>query len=246
MDKSLSPTNITGLLNEVRDAVQNGAQKIAAFDADGTLWDTDIGESFFKFQIENKVISDLPKDPWNHYQNWHEREPEKAYLWLAQISKGVPITTVREWAKSAVNKNSPLPIFKHMASLIRGLKDLGVNVYIVTASVKWAVEPAAELLGIPEENVLGIETEVHGGIVTDKQKGPITWRAGKSEALRIRTRDKRPVLAAGNTLGDLDLIASATHFPIAHVSVSSDRSIYKTERDLLTFAKERGWYYLDV
>jgi hypothetical protein len=83
-------------------------------------------------------------------------------------------------------------------------------------------------------------------MVTDIQKGPITWKAGKAEALSLKTRGKRPVLAAGNTLGDLDLISTATHFPLAHVSVKKNNGIYETERSLLNFAKERGWFYFDL
>ena len=29
---------------------------IAAFDADGTLWDVDLGENFFQYQIDNKQV----------------------------------------------------------------------------------------------------------------------------------------------------------------------------------------------
>ena len=44
----------------------------AAFDADGTLWDTDLGENFFNYQIDQKQVP-LPANPFQHYlemKNW--------------------------------------------------------------------------------------------------------------------------------------------------------------------------------
>ena len=63
---------------------------IAAFDADGTLWDTDLGEGLFQYQIDHKLVA-LPEDPWGHY-NWMKANVgnPQAYLWLAQICKDVP------------------------------------------------------------------------------------------------------------------------------------------------------------
>ena len=49
-------------------ALAKDAEPVAAFDADGTLWDTDLGEAFFHYQIDNKLVS-LPSEPWSHYQD---------------------------------------------------------------------------------------------------------------------------------------------------------------------------------
>src|SRR5690606_35158147 len=104
--------------------------KIAAFDADGTLWDTDIGHNFIHYQIEKKLLKNLPDGAWEKYLKWHIDEPEAAYLWLAQVNKGVSLSLVRQWAREALAANGDLPKFKHMAELIDGLRDLGVNVYV--------------------------------------------------------------------------------------------------------------------
>ncbi len=219
---------------------------VAAFDADGTLWDTDIGEAFFKYQADNKLV-DLPKDPWNYYQRWHENEPIPAYLWLAQINKGKKIDEVRSWAKAAVDKTiaekGELPVFPYMVELIQYLKQREFEVYIVTASVKWAVEPAAELVGVDRDNVIGIETSVVDGVVTDRGKLPITWREGKRIALLEKTGGRRPLFAAGNTNGDHFLLESAVDIAFAHTTVGEDHPIYSTEVELLEAAKENDWYW---
>ena len=52
-------TNIKSALDQL--LASEAQEKIAVFDADGTLWHDDLGESFFQFQIENKQTLVLRK-----------------------------------------------------------------------------------------------------------------------------------------------------------------------------------------
>ncbi|RYZ89118.1 MAG: haloacid dehalogenase, partial [Proteobacteria bacterium] len=182
-------------------ALAKDAEPVAAFDADGTLWDLDLGETFFHYQIDNKLVP-LPPDAWEYYQQLKKKndDPSEAYLWLAQINKGQTLEQVRQWASLAVAEQKPVPVFEEQRKLIQMFRDKGVRVYIVTASVKWAVEPGALLLGLTADDVIGIETTVEDGIVTETQKGLITYHMGKVEALLERTNGKKPFFASGNTM----------------------------------------------
>ena len=192
------------------------SEPVAAFDADGTLWDLDLGENFFQYQIDNKLV-ELPPDPWNYYQELKKKngDPSEGYLWLAQINQGQKLETVRGWAEEAVKQQAPVPIFEEQKKLIDLLKSKGVRVFVVTASVKWAVEPGAKLLGLDADAVIGIETKVEDGVVTNQQKGLITYQMGKVEALLDRTSDKKPFLTSGNTMGDFQLLNTATDLAMA-------------------------------
>lgn len=215
-------------------------QPIAAFDADGTLWDIDLGETFFHHQIDNKLV-ELPKNPWEHYENLKALDPVKAYLWLAQICQNQELKTVHEWAKDAVKKASPLPIFPEQKKLIELFLSKGVQVYVITASVKWAVEPGAALLGLPYENVLGVETTQINGLITDQQKGIVTYKQGKVDALLERTKGKKPFFASGNTMGDFQLLQSATELSLAVSAASRDDKLFKTEMELAQHAQAPNW-----
>lgn len=231
-------------LNTLLDALEKHRPKgraIAAFDADGTLWDTDLGEALFGYQIENKLVP-LPEDPWGHY-NWlkeHRSHPE-AYLWLAQICKDVPLTQVREWAEAGV-ASRPLPIFEDQQRVLEKLKSLDVEIYIVTASIKWAVEPGARRLGLRDEQVIGIETAVENGIITDRQHGVITYREGKIEALRARTGGVAPYFSSGNTEGDKWLLEGATALRLVMSAAPEGSENWPTESTMLSLARERGWF----
>lgn len=216
---------------------------IAAFDADGTLWDVDLGENFFQYQIDKKQIP-LPADPWNHYLEMKKTndDPRAAYVWLAQINEGQSLIQVRNWAQAAFDSIMPPPIFSEQKKLIEVLRSHGVKIYIVTASIKWAVEPGARALGIPIENVIGVETLINDGLISDEAILPITYREGKVSALRKATNNQTHFLAAGNSIGDFELLSNATHIRLAVSAASRDDKLFRSENALSTKANELGWW----
>lgn len=224
------------------EELRHNPNPVAAFDADGTLWDTDLGESFFQYQIQHKVLSGLPQDPWRHYRDWKESgDPRPAYLWLAQINAGHKLTEVQGWAEKAVQSKEPLPIFEEQKKLIELLLKSNVQVWIVTASVKWAVEPGALRLGLTHKNVIGIETQVENGLVTDIQAGSITYREGKPATLLEKTKGVRPFLCAGNSLGDFALLESATRIQLAVGAATREHELFSAEEKLREAAKQKNW-----
>lgn len=236
-------TEIWDRINTALDyALAKDAEPVAAFDADGTLWDTDLGETFFHYQIDNKLIH-LPADPWSHYQDLKKVDPTVAYLWLAQINQGQKLEVVQQWAEAAVKDVAPVPVFDEQRKIIDLFKSKGVKIYIVTASITWAVEPGAKLLGLSPDSVIGVETAVENGLITEKQNGVITYQMGKVEALLERTEGKKPFFASGNTMGDFQLLNTATSLSMAVSAANQDDRLFKTENDLLKIAEQKSWLH---
>jgi phosphoserine phosphatase len=214
----------------------------AAFDADGTLWDSDLGEQFFQYQIDHCQLPALQEvDPWDYYESTKAVDPVKAYLWLAQISAGFPLELVRAWSKQALEAKG-VNIFVSQQEFIAWLQQQGVEVFIVTASIQWAVEPAAHLVGVPTSHVVGIQTKIDPqGRVTEKQHGPITWRQGKADALLERTKGVRPVFCAGNTLGDIALIETSVGGKLCSQTQTVKNGLYEEELKLFEHAQKKNW-----
>lgn len=215
----------------------------AVFDADGTLWDTDIGESFFRFQIENKLSDYLTSDPWGYYEqlkdNGHQRT---AYLWLAQICASHSLSAVRQQCLDHARSVPPAPVFKSMQWAIKRFMECGVDCFVVTASVKWPVEPFAMELGFAQDHVIGIETSTNSdGIVTMEQQGPISWREGKLEKFKLLAGGRNPDFAFGNTMGDSYLLEAAKYFKLAVSSVPKGHRIYHEEQELVKHAQLKNW-----
>jgi phosphoserine phosphatase len=234
------------ITQKIDEAVKLPGPHYAAFDADGTLWDNDAGNAFFDYEIDNKLVP-LPPDPWKYVYAIKDIDATKAFLWLAQIHKGVPIKTVREWAQTSYDKNNGIHCFPAIKKLISYLQSKKVEIFVVTASVKWAVEPCVAQLGIPYDHVLGVQTKIENGIVTDIQDGPITYREGKSQALLEKTNSIRPILSCGNTMGDYWLLDISTHVPLAVRTEShddihfKDKDILNQEQKLYQEAVQRKW-----
>ncbi|MES2854669.1 MAG: HAD family hydrolase, partial [Bdellovibrionota bacterium] len=234
--------------NEIDEAIARAKREakgplVAGFDADNTLWDSDAGETFFDWQIRHSGL-DLPADPWAHYKALKKPDPRVGYVWLAQINAGRTLEQVREWARACFREKSPWPVYESQKKFVARLRDAGFEVFIVTASIKWAVEPFADLVGVDYDHVLGIETEVVNGIVTDKPVLPMTWREGKASGLMTRTGGVAPAIASGNTYGDSFLLAAATHFRLA-VSTQPDTDrgsgLWEEEEKLRLEATQKSW-----
>lgn len=240
-----SPELWASLVSTLETAARTAGDSplIAAFDADGTLWDADAGETFFDWQIHNCPLPAFRGvDPWSRYRELKHPDPRVGYVWLAQINAGQTLAQVRAWAAECFRQAGPWPVFASQRRLVEKLRSLGYDVYVVTASVKWAVEPVAALLGIDFDHVIGIETEVIGGIVTDIVRSPVTWRDGKPEALLKHTHGARPILAAGNTYGDIALLQSATHVRLALSTQEAPGGLYDEESKLVSHASSEGWH----
>lgn len=228
----------------ILNAKKPGVRALAAFDADGTLWDTDIGEIFFLYQIKNCQLANMPADPWKHYIDLKEIDRIKAYYWLAQINVGKKLSQVQDWAADAIRDFGEVPILKSNQHLIQFLKKNGVEVFVVTASVKWAVEPAAALVGVDRDHVIGIETEVQNGVVSDRPVFPATYRQGKAEAILKATGGVAPLLSVGNTVGDIALLNCSAGVKLAvrtQPKADKNNQLLEDELALENEAKVHGW-----
>ncbi len=225
------------LLKSIDEELQKPGPKVAAFDADGTLWDCDVGENLFHYQIQNCELK-LPEDPFQYYLDMKKLCPTEAYLWLAQINEGKQLEQVRNWAKKAVDLSTP-PLLQPQKDLIDYLREKGIEVYVVTASIKWAVEPAAALYDIPFDRVIGVQSEVLRGKVQSKQEGVITYREGKAKAIYEAT-GAYPLLAVGNSIGDLELLESAA-IALAVSAAKEEDAVYQSEMELQKEAEKKGW-----
>lgn len=237
------PKEFWTLIQNTIDSYRHKGQKlIAAFDADGTLWDTDLGENFFQYQIDHKLV-ELPQDPLNYYYDLKKinHDPRMAFMWLAQINKNKNIDEVRQWAQKAFKSIKPNPIFNEQKKLIELFKENNVDTYIVTASITWAVEPGALAIGIPVENIIGVETEIKNGIITDRSRLPVTYKQGKIEALLQKTQHVPPFFCSGNTMGDWELLNGASAIRLAVSAASHDDVLYKTESELISQARQKNW-----
>ncbi|MGE3973636.1 MAG: HAD family hydrolase [Bdellovibrionales bacterium] len=244
--KSFSKELWSNIKSRVDQALRQPGPHYAAFDADGTLWPLDAGETFFRYQIKEGIPYRPPEmtgDPWDHYCAVKKVDVPASCLLLAQINKGLKLTEVRQKAQKCFETTTHFPVHESQRELIAYLQDKKVEVFVVTASIKWAVEPFAKSMGIDAGHVLGIEVTEEGGVLTDQGVYPLSVDAGKATVLLERTKGVRPILASGNTTHDAHLVETASTAPLAVASALPGEVNVATEARLKGIAQEKGWLH---
>lgn len=226
---ALIPENIRYQLLRLENLERSGeigpADKIAAFDMDGTLIDGDIGEAAF-FMLRS--LGYEFEFSWTEYLELLEKgQHSDDYAKIVTTMKGLPIGTVENATlkmfemhekEITITENGreysfPLPVRSEVMNyIVTYLKISGFTVFVISASNFVSVRAIAkEWYGIPQENVLAVKTEIvvddqYRDYFTDKIAGIMTYGEGKVDALRQRIGDMPPLIAAGDTEGDLPLL----------------------------------------
>ncbi len=212
-----------------------GEQPYAAFDADGTLWPEDVNHILIKYQQRQglREVSDLLKN-----NLWQGRRAEKCAE-FARRQQDLSPGSLRVFCRAALGECPPRP-FPLMAWLLRLLRENGLMIYVVSASLEPLVEEALKGAGLAADRVLGAKCRVAGGGITSHVIQPLTYGPGKKQALLQITGGRRPWLAAGNSLSDLPLLELA-EAPVAVRSAPAGHENFDSERELAALAKQRGW-----
>jgi len=211
----------------------DGAQPLAVFDADGTLWRDDLGEAFFAHLVDGGSLPKLKgtSDPMVDYMARVEEDAQEAYGWVVQVMEGVEETWLASQAEAFVPGFIEQRLFPNMRSLVQGLHAEGWEVAIVSASNEWVIREAARFLGLSSSSALGIATHVEKGVLTNSLVEPMPNGAGKVDAIMARM-GRLPLLASGNSVHDIPMLTMATEMAIA---VEPDAGLYKK-------ALEEDWY----
>lgn len=189
---------------------QTDHARVAVFDADGTLWHEDLGEAFLRWLIAGRKLLnvDYGRDIWADYEEMVQTSQREAYCWAVQLMAGLSEVQLEGWCAEFWS------LFRHkimpeMQWLLRACNDAKITPWIISASNQWAVRAAVGDFGIPAERVIAMRTRVVDGMLTAEMAPPVTYAEGKAQAIRD-TVGLAPVLAAGNSLWDFEMLAEST------------------------------------
>lgn len=191
------------------------------------------------------------------FRNAQTLTQKQTYAWLAQLQAGYTPGEIRDFARAAYEQNANAAvgstqtiggstvvtawgrIYDQMRDLVGALEENGFDVWIVSASPQYVIEPIAELLGVDAAHVIGIRTVLEDGKTTSTLQGcggiadgpdaPITYDAGKRcwlNKIVFRMPDgpaqlephpdlaKRQVFAAGDSDTDIAFMKDATYLKL--------------------------------
>lgn len=205
-------------------------------DADGTLWRDDIGEAFLRSLADRELLvapDARGVDVWESYERRVAENTLAGYVWAVQAMAGLREEAVIDLARSFAADFLPPRIYEPMRALVDETRRRGCTPWIVSASNHWLVQAAAPFVGIDPSHAIGLRLAVRDGVLTREPVEPVTWRAGKAEAIE-RFIGVTPALVSGDAMGDFEMMNSAR---AALLVVHEGR----TDPALLAHARECGW-----
>jgi HAD superfamily phosphoserine phosphatase-like hydrolase len=213
------------------DSVLQLKPLVAVFDCDGTLWSGDAGESFFAWEIEEKLIpEEVAKAMQARYADY------KAGNVLEDVMCGEMVTLHRGMIESDVQRAATRffdlffldQIFPEMQQLVRQLQAQGCDVWAVSSTNEWVIRAGMRHFGIARDHILAAAVEIDKLRITDHLV-QIPSGDGKPQAIRMVVK-KMPDAAFGNSRWDTEMLAIAKHaFAI------------NPNPDLAQTAKGRNW-----
>lgn len=252
--------------------------RVAVFDNDGTLW-SEQPLYFQFFFLLDQVRAAAPQHPeWrsnpafkalmaNDMQGLMRNEKQLAAL-IAKANSGMTVDeydrTIRDWLAKARHPKFNRPytelVYQPQLELLSYLRANGFKTYIVSGGTIDFMRPWSQAIyGIPPEQVIGssqaVRYQVRNGkpvLVRDPKLEFIDDGPGKPVGI-YRHIGRRPILAVGNSDGDLQMLEYTTggdgsrlavlvHHDDAEREFAYDRQSRVGKLDkALDAARARGW-----
>ena len=213
------------------DSVLRLEPRVAAFDCDGTLWSGDAGETFFRWEMEQGLVSaevgEAMRARYVEYKAGKVSEEDMCGE-MVTMHKGIPEAAMMAAATEFMTSSFPGYVFEEMRHLVDRLHENGCEIWAVSSSNEWVIRAGMTQFGIEADRILAARVELENGIVTDRlvrvPSGP-----GKPKALDEVVK-KEIDAAFGNSKWDTEMLARATHaFAV------------NPNPDLEATARQRGW-----
>jgi phosphoserine phosphatase len=205
-----------------------------AFDGDGTLWRGDVGEDFYFGVLDSghladaaasallaearKVVdvrSDIAQVGRELYAAYNAGRVDEILICeiMTWINAGWTEGKTRALVDTVIDESFAVRIHPEVHAVIRGARELGHEIFVVSASPRPIVEAAAAFVGVPRSNVIAATSVLEGDRFIASVHRPIPYGAGKASALATAT--SLPLLAAfGDNAFDEEMLRAAER-PIA-------------------------------
>ncbi len=180
---------------------------------------------------ENKRLAHAAFDPFARFLlSWYfdqlaDSKITKACADIVQLFAGFSLAEVRAFAEATFEEELRAPMgscrlggrplargvrfLRESADLLHALQQHGFDILAISGSNKWSVEPVFAHLGVPAEQVIGIDLVVKDNILSAEPRTPIPIQNGKVEVLR-RIDARAPVLVASDSRNDIPLLLAST------------------------------------
>jgi phosphoserine phosphatase len=224
------------------------AERVAAFDNDGTLACEKPHTALAAFLQDRLAATDsLYSGPGSG----HRVLRELGVLFAGATTGEYDAQASRFLAMARhprFGRPYPLLTYQAMLELVDLLHALEFTVFMCTDSSRDFMRTIAwSAYGLRREQVIGSEVRIdaaEGRLVRSATPVPMDDGPGKVVHLWDRT-GRRPVLAAGNAVGDIAMLAAAQYALVVHHDDAAREYVYDDEQ-ILRAAAQNGWNVISM
>lgn len=226
-------------------------QRIAAFDNDGTLACEKPETALAAFLRDRSALPTLGAQDTEGLPSGHEVLRRVAALFGGTTTQDYD-TQARAFLTTArhprFRRPYPTLTYRPMLELITLLHRLDFRVYLCSdTSRDFLRTMAGAAYGLSREQVIGSEVAIRwqdGNLRRSATPLPLDDGPGKPAHIWDRT-GAQPLLAAGNAVGDIEMLEAARHALVVHHDDPIREYAYN-DAQILTAAAQHGWTVLSM
>lgn len=231
-------TNLAQLLDVLANLERaDDIAPYAFFDADHTLWATDLADVCVRRAVEEGAFraesadalaammtdsggeptGDPNKDAMGVYHRYLEGHVSEVTILAAQVICWAGWTTdeATAFGRKMFEEVVAPRVYEGMEQIHETLRGAGIELRIISGTAHWLVVGAASAMGIEADHVRGALGEVSDGVIQPRVIEPLTYREGKLVAVESWIGDKRAAVSFGDSGSDLPMLdRSATRVAV--------------------------------
>lgn len=182
---------------------------------------------------------------------------EKGCMNIVQLFAGFSCDEVRRFARETYDYELRSPVstrtlggrtlprgirfIEESVALIRDLQRHQFDIWAISGSNQWSVEPVFSAMGISLDRVIGISLSLENGILQPTATEPVPIKSKKVDALRQHL-DHRPLIVASDSPFDIPLLQYSAGIKVLVASGSKPVDRFFDENSL---TRDEGWLVID-